>query len=108
MQRLMNNLGIRSIVTRKFRYHSKMNVSDEGVHLLNQNFTTTDIHQKWVADITYIYTQNHDWTYRASIEDLHTRNIVGLAMSTTIDKELVIEALDQAYFRQRPKPGIIF
>lgn len=108
VQRLMNSLGIKSIVTKKFRYQSKTTVSDEGVNILNQDFTTTNIHQKWVADITYIYTQNHGWTYLASIEDLHTRKIVGSAMSTTIDKELVIEALDQAYFRQKPKPGIIF
>ena len=108
VQRLMNTLGIKSIVTKKYRHYGKNAVSDEGVNLLDQDFTTTNIHEKWVADITYIYTKYHGWTYLASVEDLHTKRIVGSLMSKTIDKILVIEALDQAYYRQRPKPGVIF
>ena len=32
-------------------------VYDEGVNLLEQDFTTTNIHEKWVADIT-LFIQN--------------------------------------------------
>ena len=108
VQRLMNQLGIKSIVTRKFKHYPTEAVSTEGTNHLQQDFSTTSIHQKWVADITYIYTIHDGWTYLASVEDLHTRKIVGSAMSKTIDKALVIEALDQAYVRQKPLPGIIF
>ena len=57
VQRSMRELQIRSIVVKKFRYHSEQGISDEKENLLNGDFTTTGIHQKWCTDITYIYTK---------------------------------------------------
>ncbi|GED15419.1 DDE-type integrase/transposase/recombinase [Aneurinibacillus migulanus] len=54
-----------------------------------------------MANITYIPTQE-GWLYLASIMDLYTRKIVGWHMDKRMTKELVLEALDQAYRRQRP------
>jgi transposase InsO family protein len=108
VQRLMNTLGIKSIVIKKFNHYSKTSVSDKGVNLLDQDFNTDSINEKWVADITYIYTQSNGWVYLASVEDLHTRNIIGCAISKTMDAGLVIKALDIAFERQRPTPGVLF
>lgn len=72
----MKKLGIRSIVVKKYRPHSTKKVYKEGKNLLNRDFTTTKINEKWVADITYIHTQKDGWTYLASILDLHTQKIV--------------------------------
>ena len=57
VQRHMKKLGIRSIVVKKYRPNSTKKVYEEGENLLNRDFTTTKINEKWVADITYIYTQ---------------------------------------------------
>ncbi|WP_420829656.1 DDE-type integrase/transposase/recombinase [Crassaminicella indica] len=35
------------------------------------------MNQKWVTDITYIYTIKDSWCYLASIMDLYTRKIIG-------------------------------
>jgi len=37
--------------------YSNKKVYEEGENLLKGDFTTTKINKKWVADITYIYTQ---------------------------------------------------
>ncbi|WP_008824890.1 IS3 family transposase [Haloplasma contractile] len=67
----MNQLGIKSIVVKKFKTHSKSSMYEDGYNLLDRDFTTTDINQKWVVDITYIYTVNYGWSYLASVLDLH-------------------------------------
>ena len=64
----MKKLGIRSIVVKKYRPHrSKKKVYDKGENLLNRDFSTTKINEKWVADITYIHSLRDGWTYVASI-----------------------------------------
>ncbi|MER2460491.1 IS3 family transposase, partial [Bacillus subtilis] len=51
VQRLMKAAGLFSIVRKKFRpQSSKVKVIDRD-NLLNQDFTTTTINEKWVADI---------------------------------------------------------
>lgn len=81
VQRLMNELNIKSIVVKKYRPYSKSSNYNEGENILDQDFTTTSINQKWVGDITYIYTRMHGWCYLASVEDLYTRKISSFAFS---------------------------
>jgi putative transposase len=108
VQRLMNQLGIKSIVVKKYKPYSKSSVYTEGENILKQDFTTTTINEKWVADITYIYTKLHGWCYLASVEDLHTRKIIGAAFGMNMHTDLVLEALNKAYKRQKPGPGLVF
>lgn len=108
VQRLMNQLGIKSIVIKKYHPYGKSSGYTDGENILNQDFTTTTINEKWVADITYIYTRIHGWCYLASVEDLHTRKIVGAAFGKKMDTSLVIAALEKAFRQQRPGVGLIF
>jgi putative transposase len=55
----------------------------------------------WVADITYIQTQE-GWLYLAGILDLYSRKIVGWAMSERIDTPLVLKALGMALLHRNP------
>lgn len=63
--------------------------------------------QIWVADITYIPT-DQGWLYLAAVLDLHSRKIVGWAMSPTIDSALVLSALAMATLHRSPPPGLLF
>ena len=63
--------------------------------------------QIWVADITYIPTAE-GWLYLAGVLDLHSRRIVGWAMSPTIDSALVLSALTMATLHRTPPPGLLF
>jgi transposase InsO family protein len=63
--------------------------------------------QLWVADITYIETQE-GWLYLAAIMDLYSRKIVGWAMSERIDTVLVLKALAMALLHRHPPAHLLF
>jgi transposase InsO family protein len=64
------------------------------------------VNQAWVADITYVAT-NQGWLYLACVMDLASRRIVGWSMSERITAELVCQALRSAYWQRKPAAGLI-
>ena len=72
----MTVLGIKSVVVKKT---VKVEKIKEKENILNKDFTTTSITQKWSTDITYIHTEKDEWTYLASVEDLYSRKIIDLS-----------------------------
>ena len=68
-------------------------------NLLKQNFTATAPNQKWVGDITYVWT-NERWLYLATVMDLYSRKIIGYAMSDRINAELACKAFKMAVLRR--------
>jgi putative transposase len=88
----MKAAGLFSIVKKKFRpQSSKVTVIDRE-NLLDQDFNTSTINEKWVADITYINTLRDGWCYLASVMDLHSKKIVGYSIARTMTTDLVIRA----------------
>jgi putative transposase len=75
-------------------------------NLLKRDFTADAPNTKWMADLTYIETQE-GWLYLAGILDAYSRRIVGWSMSEHHDGELVKAALQMALFQQRPGPSLI-
>lgn len=75
-------------------------------NLLAQNFVCAAPDRVWLADITYVPT-DEGWLYVAAMNDLCTRKIVGWAMRDTLDAELATEALAMAVARQTALPGLI-
>jgi putative transposase len=75
-------------------------------NLLKRVFQTAYPNAIWVADITYVRTLE-GWLYVASIMDLFSRKIVGLNMSTSMEKDLVLHALERAIVTRRPPEGLI-
>jgi putative transposase len=63
--------------------------------------------QIWVADITYIHTQE-GWLYVAAILDLYSRKIVGWAMGEHIDTTLILNALFMALLHRHPPASLLF
>lgn len=107
IQRLMKKLGLRSIVTKKFKPQSTKPTTEDLPNLLKQDFTTTRLNEKWVADITYIHTHKNGWCYLASILDLHSKKIIGYEFSKSMNKEIVLSALDKAMLRQGNPQNVI-
>jgi putative transposase len=75
-------------------------------NLVKQNFSVDGPNKLWVADITYIPT-DEGWLYLAAILDLFNRKIVGWAMDKTMTRQLVLKALRQAVGRERPPAGLV-
>lgn len=108
VQRLMKKANIRSITVKKFRPTPSKEKVVERENILQRDFSTHSINEKWVGDITYIYTLKHGWCYLASVMDLHTRKIVGFSFGRTMTTELIIKALNNAYHAQQPGKNLIF
>ena len=96
--RRMKFLGLRSITIKKFNHSGKSKTDDtkEYPNLLEQNFFAERPSQKWVGDITYIYTIETGWTYLAVIIDLFDLKVVGWSYGLSMTDELVIDAFNKA------------
>jgi putative transposase len=105
--RLMRLHGIQAKQCRRRRLTTIKREGDPvAPNHLDRQFTATAPNQKWLADITYIPTQEGD-LYLAPILDLYARKIVGWAMDTTLKTELVERALQMAFRQRRPAVGLL-
>ena len=75
-------------------------------NLLEQKFHSQMPNTAWLADITYIDT-DEGWLYLAGVKDMATREIVGWAMEDHMRAELCCDALNMALGRRGPVPGLI-
>ena len=70
--------------------------------LVERKFTATAPDQLYVADITYVPTWA-GFLFVAIVLDVFSRRVVGWAMATHLRTELVLDALDMALYRRKPK-----
>jgi len=108
IERLMRHHGIRALMARRFRLCTTDSRHDLPIapNRLGQKFAAECPNQVWLADLTYIPTEE-GWLYLAVVLDLFTRKIVGWAMRDHMQAELTIAALTMAIQRQKPPPGLI-
>lgn len=107
--RIMKRLGIRSKICKKFiiTTDSKHDyeVSD---NILNRDFSTTGLSQKWVSDLTYIRTKS-GCLYLTTVIDLGDRKVIGWAFSNNMTaNDTTVKALKMAIKSRGVKPGLIF
>jgi putative transposase len=108
VEKLMRDNDLRAITKRRVRVKTTDSNHNLPIapNLLDRNFGALGPNEKWLADITYIFTAE-GWLYLAAILDLYTRKIVGWAMRDHMRVELTLAALMMAVQRQRPAPGLI-
>jgi len=99
--------GIRSRVFKKFKATTNSNHKlPVAENILNRDFSVSKPNEKMVSDITYLWT-DEGWLYIAGIMDLCGQKVVGLSMGERMTKELVINALNDAYQRAGKPTGVI-
>ena len=98
VSRRMKSLGLRSITIKKYNHAgtSKCDEQKEYPNILEQDFNSEKPSEKWVGDITYIYTYETGWTYLAIVMDLFDLKVVGWAYGKNMTDDLVIEAFKKA------------
>jgi len=108
IERLMRRHGIRAIMAtpRRVRTTDSRHALPIAPNLLARDFTAAAPNRVWLADITYIQT-DQGWLYLAAIMDLYSRKIVGWAMRDHLRTELASSALTMAIQRQHPPAGLI-
>lgn len=75
-------------------------------NLVKRQFDVLEPDQVYVADITYIWTQE-GWLYLAVVIDLFSRKMVGWSMGSRMTARLVCDALTMAIWQRKPKAGLI-
>jgi transposase InsO family protein len=108
VERLMREANITPPRRRRFR---KTTDSDHTLpvaeNLLDRNFSSLAPNQRWVTDITYVWTLE-GWLYLAVVLDLFSRRIVGWAMDKTLKAEtLTLRALHMALYGRQPDAGLL-
>ena len=105
--RLMRQAGLRAVVTPHFR------VTTESKHalpvaenLLERDFGARQVNRKWTSDITYLWT-SEGWLYLAVVLDLFSRRVVGWSMQASMDRSLVVNALESALCQRHPQAGLL-
>ncbi len=105
--RRMQQMNLQAKAKRKFK------VTTDSKHnkpiyenVLNQDFNTTNINQKWGSDISYIKT-NEGWMYLAVVIDLYSRAVIGWSMNKRMTQDLVCNALLMALFKRKFPVNVI-
>ncbi len=96
--RLMQRLGLRSKVSRRFRVQTTdaNHTNPIAPNTLGQRFASAAAPNRvWGADITYIAT-DEGFLYLAGVMDLYSRKIVGWSMSDSMTTTLVEDAFAAA------------
>jgi transposase InsO family protein len=105
--RLMRENGIRIERSKKYKVTTDSNHAfNIASNLLNRDFSADRPNQKWAGDISYVWTQE-GWLYLAVILDLHSRRVIGWAVSNRMKRDLAIRALKMAIALRQPPKGCI-
>ena len=103
----LSRQGLVAKAGRKFKATTK---SDHDLPVapnhLDQDFTAEAPNQKWVGDITYLWT-DEGWLYLATVIDLYSRRVIGWSLSERMQATLVCDALQMALWRRKQPKGVI-
>ena len=106
--KLMRRAKIRAKTSRRFVPRTTESNHQQPVaeNLLNREFVASAANRKWVADITYVAT-DEGWLYVAAVLDVFSRRIVGWSMAEHMRVDLVSDALQMALQRRCPAEGLL-
>jgi putative transposase len=102
IQSLMQEMGLLSVYPKK-----KMNLSENDGEYKKFPYLLREIkalypNHIWGTDITYVRLQG-GWMYLTVILDWYSRYVVSWSMSDTLETGFVLEALEEAFRRGRPR-----
>ncbi len=106
VERLMRQAGLQGCMRGRRKGTTRRGKRAPAEDLVKRNFRATEVDRIWVADITYVGTQE-GFLYLAFILDAHSRRVVGWSMENHLRTELVVDALQMAVWRRKPTPGLV-
>lgn len=99
--------GLRARAARKFKATTNSNHGlPVAANLLQQDFTAARRDEKWVSDITYVWTEE-GWLYLAIVLDLYSRRVIGWSISERMTVRLTCDALRMALMQRGHPRGVI-
>ena len=106
---LMKEMGLKSVLKRKFVVTTDSNHAFPiAKNVLNRDFDSFQIGEKWISDITYIRV-NDNWNYLTTIIDLADRKVVSWSLSEDMTAQnTIVKAWYLARNKRQIKDGFIF
>lgn len=105
--RMMRKQGLVGRMKRRFRRTTdSAHEHPIAENLLARQFQASAPGQAWVADITYLWT-DEGWLHLAVVIDLYSRRVVGWAMEDHLRTELALKALRMALATRPPQGQLI-
>ena len=107
--RVAKLMRLDGLAARVKRRYCRTTISDHrkaSPNLIQRQFNVAVPDRVLTSDITYVPT-NEGWLYVATVLDLCTRKVVGLAMRSDMTAALVSDALEQAIARRGLKEGMV-
>ena len=105
--RLMQSLQISATRKRRKAQKTDSNHHDPfAPNLLQRDFTADAPNKKWMTDMTFIETRE-GWLYLAGVIDSYSRKMIGWAMGSEHDAELVKQALQMALQQRQPAADLV-
>jgi putative transposase len=106
--RLMRRAGLQGTHRRRpFQTTQRDPQAEPAPDLVQRTFTATAPNGLWIADITYVPTQDEGFLYLAVILDVFSRRVIGWSMANHLRTDLVVGALEMAIWNRRPGEGVI-
>lgn len=105
--KLMNKLGIKSIIRRKRKYSSyKGTIGKIADNLLNRDFVSTKPNEKWVTDVTEFKVKDEK-LYLSPIIDLYNGEVISFNLSKHPVFSQVMDMLNKAFTKIPNKSNLI-
>lgn len=106
--RRMKHLNLKAKTNKKFKVTTdSKHTLPVAPNLLNRDFHAARPNQKYVGDISYIWT-DEGWMYLAVVIDLYSRAVIGWSIQPTMSRQLVCDALMMALWRRGFPRGVLF
>lgn len=107
VERAMRGMGITPPAPRRHRITTVRDLAHPvAPNELARDFTAKRPNERWVTDITYVWT-DEGWAYIAAILDLFSRAVVGWAIDASLSTELPLAALQAALTRRCPNAALL-
>lgn len=103
VERLMRRLGLQGVVSGKsIRTTRPDQTAACPLDRVNRQFRADRPNQLWVSDFTYVSTWQ-GFVYVAFVIDVFARRIVGWRVSSSMQTDFVLDALEQALYARQPE-----
>jgi transposase InsO family protein len=103
----MARLGLQARYPKRFKVTTDSHHSEAiSPNRLDRQFDVAAPNQVWTTDITYVWTLE-GWLYVAIVVDLFSRQVVGWAADSHRRASLCVQALQMAFGRRKPAPGLL-
>jgi len=104
--RLMQDAGLVGLQRKKYRKAASSTSEATAANTLDRGFAVKEVNRVWAGDITYLPTAE-GWLYLAVLIDLASRRVVGWSMQNDPDHRVTLRALEMAWARRQPGPGLL-